>query len=397
MFYLEFIRLIAYFCHVMNKMSRQLIANVRRRWETSPKAIIIYGPRQVGKTTLIKSILEPDAKALYINADLRDYHDVLSSRDLRALRMLLDGYDYLLLDEAQRINNIGLTLKIIVDNIPDIKVIATGSSSLDLSSAIVEHMTGRYWEYQMYPISMRELADHTSTYDADRRLEELLVYGCYPEVFHYDSRRDKIDYLKNLTNSYLYKDILELSGIRNSKKLQDLLRLLSYQVGQLVSHNELGRNLNLSTETVQHYIDLLVKSFVLKPLHPYHDNQRKAITKMNKYYFVDLGVRNAVIDDYKPLHLRNDKGPLWENFLFIERQKYNEYNYPVENYFFWRLYSGAEIDYLEEQDGQLRGYEYKWKAKRSKSGKSWQNAYPEASYEQIDRDNYLDYIGFDLS
>ncbi len=372
---------------------RIIKSSVLDRWQSSNKLIVVYGPRQVGKTTLVKSIMDvSDGKCLYVNADLNRYHDVLESRDLSRLKGMLSGYDYFLLDEAQRVNNVGLTLKIIHDELPDLKVIATGSSSLDLASALSEAMTGRYWSYHLYPISVQELVQDTNAFEVDGRIEELLVYGSYPEVFQYGNLDMRSEYLKTLSSSYLYKDILELSGIRHANKVRDLLRLLSYQMGQLISFAELGRQLGLSTETVQHYVDLLEKSFVLKGLHGFSRNLRKEITKQSKYYFWDLGIRNAVIDDFKPLHLRNDKGALWENFLFIERQKYLEYSRQQRNCYYWRLYSGAELDYVEETSGVLHGYEFKWRKRNSKGPKSWQETYPDSTFDLIDRSNYAEFI-----
>ena len=375
-------------------LQRRLSDIIMKRLQSSNKVVIIYGPRQVGKTTMLRQLINQE-RTRYIDADLGTYKEVLESQDLQQLTRLVEGYDYCFIDEAQQIRGIGKTLKILHDHLPAIKVVATGSSAFDLANAVEESMAGRFWSYQMHPLSMQEIRDHLGVFDADLLVEDLLIYGSYPEVYNMPSGDDRRDYLRRITSSYLYKDVLELSGIRHSSKLKDLLRLLAYQIGSLVSFSELGRQLGMSTETVQHYIDLLVKSFVIKPLNGYSANLRNEITKMSKFYFYDLGIRNALIDNFQPLSLRNDKGELWENFLFIERQRYNDYNRPTPNHFFWRLYSGAELDYIESKDGRLDGYEFKWKTKRKKAPKSWTTHYPEASFKGIDRGNYLSFVGLE--
>jgi len=343
---------------------------------------------------MLKSLIT-DKSTLYIDADLGEYEDVLESRELKKLTRLVDGYDYVFIDEAQRVKGIGRTLKIMHDHLPDIKVIATGSSAFDLAKAVEESMAGRFWSYQMHPLSLQEIATHTGVHEADQLIEDLLIYGSYPEVYSLTSGVDRADYLRKLTSAYLFKDVLELSGIRHSSKLKDLLRLLSYQVGSLVSFSELGRQLGMSTETVQHYIDLLEKSFVIKSLNGYSTNLRNEVTRRSKFYFYDLGVRNALIDNFQNLDLRNDKGALWENFLFIERQRFNDYNRPTPNHFFWRLYSGAELDYLESKDGNLDGYEFKWRRKRKSAPASWTKHYPDGSFKTIDRENYFEFVGLE--
>lgn len=373
-------------------LERKLSDVIVRRMSTSRKAIIVYGPRQVGKTTMLQKLIKKE-KVRYIDADLGEYRDILESHNLQQLKRFVEGYDFLFIDEAQRLEGIGKTLKIIHDHLPDTKVIATGSSAFDLAHAVEESMAGRFWSFEMHPLSLQEISDHIGAFDADLLIEDLLIYGSYPEVYSLTSGEDRSEYLRMITSSYLYKDVLELSGIRHSSKLKDLLRLLAYQVGSLVSFNELGRQLGMSTETVQHYIDLLEKSFVIKSLNGYSTNLRNEITRMSKFYFYDLGIRNALIDNFKSLAIRNDKGQLWENFLFIERQRYNDYNRPTPNHFFWRLYSGAELDYLESKDGSLDGYEFKWKTKRTKAPKSWAKHYPDATFMTIDRQNYLGFVG----
>ncbi len=372
---------------------RSIEKQIIERLEQSNKIVILYGARQVGKTTIIKSILNNRfGKTLEVNADQSKYQKILSSADLNQFNRLVSGYNLLFIDEAQRIPNIGLNLKIIHDNIPGLKVIATGSSSFELANKISEPLTGRTWTYTLFPISVLEWRKSLNPFEIDEKLPEFLAFGMYPEVFSYPNDADKKDYLKELTTSFLYKDLLELNQIKNSGKIFDLLRLLAYQIGSTVSYNELGRQLGISTDTVISYIDLLEKVFVIYRLSGFSKNMRKEIVKNKKIYFYDVGVRNAIINDFTSPEIRPDKGALWENFIISERIKRNSYHRNHVNSFFWRTYTGAELDYLEQGDGKLSGFEIKWGNKFAKAPQSWIDNYSEAEFKSVNMDNYLEFV-----
>ena len=330
---------------------------------------------------------------MVVSGDSRgEWWEALTSRELSKMQILLQEYNTIFVDEAQRIPEIGLILKIILDTMPKIKVIATGSSSLNLASRISEPLTGRIVTYRLYPISMGELKDFSTRYEIVTQLEERLIFGSYPEIFSRESLGSKAQYLKDLLDEYLYKDILDFSGIRNATKIRDLLKLLAFQIGSQVSLSELGTSLGMSKETVARYIDLLEKSYVLFTLRGFSRNLRKEVSKMPKIYFYDLGVRNAVIGNLNFLKDREDAGKLWENFLISERMKKMEYRQELYSHYFWRLSSGAEIDLVEERNGKLNGFEFKYSAKTAKSPKSWTTAYPGSSFTTVNKDNYLDFV-----
>ncbi len=373
-------------------ITRLLAPSILRRLTTSDKIIIVYGSRQVGKTTLVQALLEQIAmKTLSINADRREHADALSSRDLGRLQRLVSGYQLLFIDEAQRIPNIGINLKILHDELPELKIIATGSSSFELANSIKEPLTGRTWTFTLYPISLAELHDTSTLFELDSRIDEFLLYGMYPEVFSYPTVQDKILYLRELSSAYLYKDILELGDIRNAEAIYRLIRLLAFQIGSTVSLSELGRQLSLSTETIGRYIDMLEKAFIVFRLSGFSRNLRKEVTKMDKVYFYDLGVRNALIENYNEPALRNDVGQLWENFLLVERIKSMAYQQKSANRYFWRTYTGAELDYVEETSGRLDGYEFKWGKKKVKAPNTWLKTYENATFQCINRSNYQDF------
>jgi uncharacterized protein len=359
------------------------------------KIIVLYGARQIGKTTLIKQILKTQTgKILEINADEQPYLEVLSSRDFSQLKALTAGYDLLFIDEAQRVPDIGINLKILYDKLPALQIIVTGSSSLDLANRVKESLTGRTWTFNMYPISVGEWRDYTNAnaFETTLVIAEFLRFGMYPEVFSYESEGQKERYLKEITTSYLYKDILTLTNIKYPDKLLQLLRLLAFQIGSEVSIHEIAKTLQIHRDAVINYIDLLEKTFVIFRVGGFSRNLRKEVTKMDKIYFYDLGVRNAIIDNFNPLTLRNDTGQLWENFLIAERIKYNAYNHHFANYYFWRTYNNAEVDWVEESGGQLSAFEFKWGKKPAKVPASWKTAYPNARFHSINRDNFLEFI-----
>jgi len=372
---------------------RLLSTQIEDKVLQSPKVVILYGARQVGKTTLVNHLIEKvNLKTLKIDAEDTRYTEVLSGRNVERLKMLVAGYQLAVVDEAQQIPEIGMTLKLIHDHIPDVRVIATGSSSFDLSNRVMEPLTGRHWAYTLYPISFGELAAENNAFELDQKLEEALVYGMYPETLATTSLEDKREYLERLCSSYLFKDVLQVSQIRNSLKLRQLLKMLAYQIGSQVSLSELATRLDMGKDTVARYIDLLEKSFVIFRLGGLSRNLRNEVTKMDKIYFYDLGIRNSLIDMLKPLNDRNDVGQLWENFLISERIKHNAYSGSHAATYFWRLSTGAEIDFVEEREGQFHGFELKWGSKQAKSPASWGAGYPGAFFTGINRNNYLSFI-----
>lgn len=358
------------------------------------KGVIIYGSRQVGKTTLANELIGAlGGKPLILNGDQRGAGwEALTSRELPKIKLLVSGYDVLLVDEAQRIPEIGLSLKIILDNFRELKVIVTGSSSLDLASKISEPLTGRAYTYKLWPISTGELEQFKTPFELGEELEERLIFGSYPRIFSIESFRGKTEYLRNLLDANLYKDLLEFGDIRNSVKIRDLLKLLAFQIGSQVSLAELASALELSRVTVDRYIDLLEKSFVIFRLGGFSRNLRKEVSKMDKIYFYDLGVRNVLIDNLKPLKDRNDGGQLWENFLMVERIKKLEYVGEIYSHYYWRLSSGAEFDLVEEKGGKLTGFEFKSSLKTVRAPKSWLETYPGSDFQVINRDNWLEFV-----
>ncbi|MCB0610253.1 MAG: ATP-binding protein [Lewinella sp.] len=374
---------------------RFLEHTLRDRLLQSGKVLILYGARQVGKTTLVKKIISNlEGRVLEINADRQPFSEILSSRDFEKLKGLVSGYQFVFIDEAQRIPDIGINLKILHDNLPDMKIIVTGSSSLDLANRIKEPLTGRTWTYRLYPFSVSEWQnyEHLNTLEIQMKLEEWMRFGMYPEIHQFENFKDKRQYLEELTGAYLYKDILALANIRYPEKLRQLLKLLAFQIGSEVSIHELAISLQVNRETVINYIDLLEKAFVIFKLSGFSRNLRKEVTSMDKIYFYDLGVRNALIENFNPLDSREDTGSMWENFLLVERRKKMEYERIFANTYFWRTYSGAELDYIEERDGNLYGFEFKWKPKKGKAPATWLETYQNASYQLINRESFASFI-----
>ncbi len=357
------------------------------------KVLALYGPRRVGKTTLIKSFLENfSSKFFFGNGDDSALREILESENINRITSAFKGYDLIVIDEAQRIINVGLGLKILVDSLPECKVIATGSSSFKLSGKIGEPLTGRQKTALLYPLSALELSEEFGRMAINENLENYLIYGSYPEVITAENTEDKKDYLVLLRDSYLFKDILELENIKNSSKLFDLLKLIAFQIGKEVSLNELSNSLEIAKQTVERYLDLLEKTFVIKRVRGFSGNLRKEVTKTSRYFFMDNGIRNAVINNFNNLSTRNDVGLLWENYLFVERIKKQTYKKIYSNNYFWRTYDKKEIDMVEERDGKLFGYEFKWGGKKKTSEKLWLETYENAEFELINKDNYLDFI-----
>lgn len=357
------------------------------------KAVIIYGPRRCGKTTLLEHFAK-DVKEeyLFVNGEDINVSDYLSSQSIEKLKSFIGSRKLLIIDEAQKIKNIGLNIKLVLDHIPKIKVIASGSSSFDLAQQIGEPLTGRKFTLKMFPLSQLELKNTENLAETAAHLEERLIYGSYPEVILLKDISAKTTYLREIVSSYLYKDILELDGLRYSNKIIKLLQLLSFQIGKEVSYGELGRQLGLSKNTVDRYLELLEKSFVVFKLMGFSRNLRKEVSKNPRYYFYDIGVRNSLINNFNSLSIRDDIGILWENYLIIERLKKQEYLNKQANNYFWRTYDQKEIDLIEEYGGKLYGYEIKWPNKKAKKPKEWLKTYKNAEYHLITRTNYLEFI-----
>jgi predicted AAA+ superfamily ATPase len=357
------------------------------------KAVIIYGARRTGKTTLVKRFLQDiNEPYLLVSGEDITVQGYLASQSIEKLSAFVGANRLLVVDEAQKVPGIGINLKLIIDHIPDMKIIATGSSSFDLARAGGEPLTGRKTTLRLYPLSQLELGQIEQRHQTDANLESRLIYGSYPEVVLSNDNRTREQYLKEIIASYLYKDVLELDGIRHSSKISRLLQLMAFQVGKEISYTELGTSLGMSKNTIERYLDLLEKAFVIQKLSGFSRNLRSEITKNSRYYFLDNGVRNALINNFNALELRNDSGELWENYLVIERLKRQEYLQEQSNNYFWRTYSQKEIDLVEEREGKLFGYEMKWGAARTKPPKEWLAAYPNASWQLINRQNYLELI-----
>lgn len=360
------------------------------------RVLILYGPRRVGKTTLLNAFLErtPLKYRLETGDDIL-IHEVLGSQRVDLIQRYAQGYQLIAIDEAQRVPNIGMGLKILVDYVPDLQVIAAGSASLDLATKIGEPLTGRTTTLHLYPIAHLELARQINQYDLIQRLPEFLVFGAYPEVVEARSHDQKAAYLREITHAYLLKDVLEIERVKSSKILLDLLRLLAFQVGSEVSYAELGGQLGIDSKTVARYLDLFEKAFVLLNLRGFSLNLRKEVTKKSKYYFYDNGIRNAIISNFNDLILRDDVGRLWENFLVGERLKKQAYQRIYANNYFWRTWDQQEVDFVEEREGKLYGYEFKYSSKKSGRFGTFLSTYPEATVLTVTRENYLDFISRD--
>lgn len=368
------------------------IENLRKLIQPG-KVMVIYGPRRVGKTTLLKKYLEGENHSvLFVNGDDIIVRQYLESQSIQTLRDFVGHHRLLVVDEAQHVEKIGLNLKLIVDHIPGIKVIVTGSSSFDLAQDVGEPLTGRKYVLKLFPLAQMEISKIEKRHETTAGLESRLIYGSYPEVVLIRDNRRREDYLRELIQSYLFKDILVLEGIRYANKLLRLLQLLAFQIGKQVSFTELGKQLSMSKNTVERYLDLLEKVFVIYKLSGFSRNLRKEITKSQRYFFYDTGVRNALIGNFNPLAVRNDLGELWENYIITERMKRQEYLRSVTNSYFWRTYDKKEIDLVEEREGKLFGYEVKWKKERVKIPRDWTGGYPGAAFEVIHRENYLKFI-----
>ena len=356
------------------------------------KAIVLLGPRQVGKTTLLNILKERTEKPfVYWNCDEPDIRKKLTASTSTMLASDIGKAELILIDEAQRVENIGLTVKLIADNMPDRQIVVTGSSALDLSNSVNEPLTGRKFEYCLLPVSAEEMINHTNATEEKRLLEKRLLFGSYPDVIN--NPGDEREILKNIVNSYLYKDIFAFQDVRRPEVIEQLLQAVALQIGSEVSFNELAGLLGLNILTVQRYIDLLEKSYVIFHLRSFSRNVRNELKKSRKIYFYDLGVRNALIGDFKPLALRTDTGALWENYLISERLKHNSYNSFYGKSYFWRTKQQQEIDYIEDTDGVLHAFEFKWNtAKQPNITQTFARNYPQHTYRVINPDNYQSFV-----
>jgi len=356
------------------------------------RAVIIYGARQVGKTTLIKRIQdEYHLRSSYLDCDEPDIRESLFNKTSTQLKELVGDSRLVLIDEAQRVKNIGITLKLLIDNFPDVQIIATGSSSFELSNKIAEPLTGRKYEFQLYPFSLRELMQINTRKEINRLLEVRIIKGMYPDVVINKSESQYI--LKDITRSYLYRDILQFQTIRNPEVLNKLLQALALQIGNEVSYNKLANKLQIDKNTISNYIDILEKAFIIFRLNPFSRNIRNELKKLRKIYFIDTGIRNTLINNLNPLDIRQDAGSLWENFLISERVKFlNNHGY-FKNLYFWRTHQQHEVDLIEKESGNMHGYEFKINAKKNKVPKIFKDNYPGVKIDFIDMDNYMDFLG----
>lgn len=356
------------------------------------KAIVIMGARQVGKSTLLRQMLGERQDVIWMNGDDLDIQELFSSITSTRIRAILGSKRLLVIDEAQRISDIGLRLKLITDQVPDVQVIATGSSSFELASKVNESLTGRKREFRMYPLTFGEMVLHTQFLDEVRMIPHRMVYGYYPEVVC--NPGDERAILKELSDSYLYKDILSLDSINKPDKLVRLLKALALQIGSQVSYNEIGTLIGLDSKTVERYVDILEKSFIVFRLGTFSRNLRNELKASRKIYFWDLGIRNAIIGNLAQIENRTDAGELWENFVIAERMKRNAYKCSFAQSYFWRTRQQHEIDYLEEEDGILYAFEFKWNLRKAnvKCPESFKTAYPEAVYKVITPENIEEFL-----
>ncbi len=372
-------------------IARKIGAKIKEAINGEKRVIIIYGPRQAGKTTLIKHLLSEVKKGFeYFTGDDLYAQNIFSKNELESLKKIIKS-DILVIDEAQKIENIGLSLKLMFDNLP-IKIIASGSASFDLSNKLSEPLTGRTKTFWLYPLAFSEIEDKYGKISREAALEEMLRYGMYPKVQVLTGNQDKENYLYEYLNSYLYKDILSFSGVRKPKKIIDLLTLLALQIGREVRISELSKNLSISQKAVENYLDVLEKMFVLVNLRGFSRNLRKEISKTSKYYFFDVGLRNALIRNFNPLNLRSDTGELFENWFIMEKIKAASIFERPANFYFWRTYDQQEIDLIEERSGKLYGYEVKWSKAKAKKPSDWLRAYGNSQYEIVNNENYQNFI-----
>lgn len=361
----------------------------------SGKVMLLFGARRIGKTSFIQQWLKNINDAvLILNGEDMGTAASLSERTVENYKRVVGKHKIVVIDEAQKIPDIGQILKLMIDELPDIKIVATGSSVFDLSNRLGEPLTGRSITFYIHPLAQMELAKEETAVQTRTRLEERLIYGSYPELWQYKGNEEKAEYLKDIINNYLFKDILVYDGVRNSAKMIELLRLIAFQIGSEVSIHEIAQQMGISRATVEKYLDLLAKVFIIFKVSAFSRNLRSEISKSSKWYFYDNGIRNALISNFQPIKLRNDKGELWENYIISERIKYQSYSGLIASNYFWRTYQQQEIDWIEEREGKLFVYEIKWKAdKKNHVPSAWKDTYKNSKFEVIHTENYLDWIG----
>ena len=359
------------------------------------KVLALYGPRRVGKTTLLKqyvATLDPSRRCLFTTGEDMSLQQALASQSVETIKAFFGGYDLIVIDEAQAVSHLGRGLKLLVDWLPQAKVIASGSSSFQIADQLGEPLTGRKKTLTLYPISAAELVQHEGRLDFSGRLNDRLVFGMYPEVVTAGSNAERRELLVELRNDYLFRDVIAFEGIRNSDKIKKLVALISFQPGKEISLSDLAAGIGMSRQVVERYLDLLEKSFVVFRVGGFSRNLRSEITKSVRYYFYDNGMLNAVQNNFSAVGLRPDIGALWENWLVAERVKRNAYARRAVGSYFWRTYAQQEIDWVEESDGKLEAFEFKWGDKTPKAPKSWRDAYPDADYTVVNRDNFWDFV-----
>lgn len=378
----------------MNQINRILFKEFQKQLRAG-RVLILMGARRVGKTEFLKQIKStlPGDKVLSLNGEDQKTIDAMAERSVENLRAFVGNYDYLIIDEAQHIPDIGMKLKLMVDEIPKLSIIVTGSSMFELNNKLGEPLVGRSHITYMYPLAQIEFSALENPIERTSKLEQRLIFGSYPELLKFPGNDEKIDYLEGLISSYLLRDILVYEGIKKADKIIDLLRLIAFQIGKEVSIDELANNLKgISRNTVESYLDLLTKVFIIYPMRGFSRNLRKEISKSNRWYFYDNGIRNALLRNYNSLNMRADSGQLWENYLMSERMKVNSYLKRRVNCYYWRTYDQQEIDLIEEHSDGLNAFEFKWNKKNAKIPGAWQKNYPESSFELIQQDNYLDFV-----
>jgi predicted AAA+ superfamily ATPase len=368
-------------------LEKQILAKINTN-----KAIILLGSRQVGKTTLLKSLFENSSETIWLNADEPDIQAIFANISSKRFEAIIGNKKMIIIDEAQRIPDIGLKMKLITDQLPSIQLIATGSSAFELSNKLNEPLTGRKWEFKMYPISFQEMVNHHGLLNEIRLLPHRLVYGFYPDVVNHQGNEKEI--LKQLSDSYLYKDLLMMDQIKKPSALVKLLQALALQIGSQVSYHELAQICGLDGKTVEKYMMLLEQSYIIFRLASFSRNQRNELKKSRKVYFFDNGIRNALIANFEHIENRTDIGVLWENYLVSERIKYLAYHQKWVNNWYWRTTEQQEIDYVEEENGQLSAFEFKWNPKAKESvPSSFRQTYPAATINWIHRENFETFLG----